>query len=863
MKCHADFYERVKSTLHKDISNASNIVLSEEAPSIPLPQVQPATPEVSVDNKTTCIRASPEAEIRLTVIISNTARVSANLAQPIAKQFPRKMWTRTSYSRAKLDSARGVAEHVDVHSKLGLVNESRKALQVGTDVIAQHLRYGAEIPSEIDLSITTPGPSHSRTRPVKRKMSSESGVDAGAAPVTEIVPVTSKSTRKSAKLEAHRITPGFADISPKESFSYTLDGNRAVERSFSSRLLPAQHTEGEGGTGRDNVETVRVRDRLSLEEDMQRTESSVSERQKQKMGSRTSEGFVVTPMKELSSPPSKAHKTEVASTSRPRIRRSEGSGSNPHAHKIPSAQAIIEAWRASSFEVLPQESLLSPSQRDPASKRTFHGIPTSLPVNDSLSSRHSRLLSRRSKVAAQPSALPSKPQDSTEAAVDVAAATSTDRKAKQRDPFLPPKTVREKTAPQEEIKKRTLRSDSSANSYSEANLLAKTMHEESEVVGRRSRSPQKKNVQISKADVNVTKEDAVKNIRPLKRDANIPRVVTFEPSPMSSPERTTRRSGSDQNLRRSSARRPQTPTLQQQPPSQRSKTPTQRPQTSSQRPRTPTQHPKSQAHHTELVSVEQPPKTSTQRPKTPTQRPKTPTQRPKTPTQRPRTPTQRPRTPTQRPKTPTQRPKTPTQHSGNTGLKVKTTKSIAKPSPVELDSKEPKSRVTRSSRDMSQHFTSMSSGDDSGSSLSHKVTSRSGPKSKAVELPKPERPEKISLRPTSQKKEIHERLLSSSPERTDDEGFARKNKKVRKSRAKDGGDSKFALEIRTSSQSSLDDKSATIRKPKARPRKESKPTTKEMSPPKRLTRSQAESSLSEDDPKESANERKSSLRRRE
>ncbi|KAL6726433.1 hypothetical protein Aduo_008401 [Ancylostoma duodenale] len=848
MKCHANFYERVKSTLHKDISSASNVVVAEEAPSIPLPPLQTTMPEVSVDNKTTCIRPNPEAEIRLTVIICNIATVSANFSQATPKQLPRKIWTRTSYSRAKEDGARGgVAElDADVHSKRDLAKESRRTLQTRAGVAAQYLRHSVEIPSETELGFSLLGSSQSRMRPVKRKMSSESSFEAGGASITEIIPMVSKSTRKSAKLDPHKVTTGVADISPKESFSYTLDGNRAFEQSSSSRLSPIPHDEGEADIRRGRIEPTRVRDRLSLEEDMKMMQSSMSEQQRQKMRGRTSEGFVVTSKKHLSSPPSKAHKTEVPSTSRSRTRRTEGSGSNPHAHKIPSAQAIIEAWRASSFEVLPQESLLTPTQRDSTGKRAFHGIPTTLPVSDSFSLGHSRLGSRRSKVAAQSSALPSKSRDSKEEVnVEVAASTSTDRKAKQRDPVLPSRTVREKTAPQEDIKKRTLRSDSSANSSSEANPVAQATPEVTKVVGHRSRSPQKKNVQLQKVDAISAKEDVVKTTRSSKRDTNIPRVVTFESSPMSSPERMTRRSGSDQNLRRSSARRPQTPTLQPQPSSQRSKTPTQRPQTPAQRPRTPTQHSKAQPRLLESATTEQPPKTSTQRSKTPTQRPRTPTQRPKTPTQRPKTPTQRPRTP-------------------SSGLKVNSAKSTVRPSPLETDSKEPKSRLTRSSKDISQNPTSMSSGDDSGSSLLHKVTStKSGSKAKAEGPSKSERSEKISLRSGSQRKETNERLQSSSPERTDDESFARKSKKVRKARGKAGDDSKFALEIRTSSQSSLDDRAAKIKKSKVRPRKEGKTAAREMSPSKRFTRSQAESSMSEDESKESANERKSSLRRRE
>ncbi|KIH60368.1 hypothetical protein ANCDUO_09385 [Ancylostoma duodenale] len=611
MKCHANFYERVKSTLHKDISSASNVVVAEEAPSIPLPPLQPTMPEVSVDNKTTCIRPNPEAEIRLTVIICNIATVSANFSQATPKQLPRKIWTRTSYSRAKEDGARGgVAElDADVHSKRDLAKESRRTLQTRAGVAAQYLRHNVEIPSETELGFSLPGSSQSRMRPVKRKMSSESSFEAGGASITEIIPMVSKSTRKSAKLDPHKVTTGVADISPKESFSYTLDGNRAFEQSSSSRLSPIPHDEGEADIRRGRIEPTRVRDRLSLEEDMKMMQSSMSEQQRQKMRGRTSEGFVVTSKKDLSSPPSKAHKTEVPSTSRSRTRRTEGSGSNPHAHKIPSAQAIIEAWRASSFEVLPQESLLTPTQRESTGKRAFHGIPTTLPVSDSFSLGHSR----RSKVAAQSSALPSKSRDSKEEVnVEVAASTSTDRKAKQRDPVLPSRTVREKTAPQEDIKKRTLRSDSSANSSSEANPVAQATPEVTKVVGHRSRSPQKKNVQLQKVDAISAKEDVVKTTRSSKRDTNIPRVVTFESSPMSSPERMTRRSGSDQNLRRSRARRPQIPTLQPQPSSQRPKTPTQRPQAPAQRPRTPTQHSKAQTRLLESATTEQPPKTSTQ-----------------------------------------------------------------------------------------------------------------------------------------------------------------------------------------------------------------------------------------------------------
>ncbi|ETN74457.1 hypothetical protein NECAME_12977 [Necator americanus] len=928
MRCHADFYKKLESCVNNDVSEARNVCMLEDASFVSPPPTVLQAHEVSVDENLALIRVSGHAEIFLPVSPKNFARLTV-VSQLSRKQNIKKTWARVSCEREGITATRNVQR--DARVRTNVLDESSIAAPTMYDLVTQRLKSYANISCETepDITTTTEPSTQKRTKTMKRKMSAEFASGIEVPSLTKKLPYdVSKFAGKSAKLEAAKYISRDSDTSFEESFSYTLEGERIfkpcslsphVAQNCSSHqsFLPSDRGEEHSRMGTTMV--GKSSNVTSFEEDTSVAESSVAELRKQ-FRTRSAEGLHGMSRKELSSLKPKSLKNEDLSPSKLRGRRSDASASIHHrASGLSAAQAIIEAWRASSFEVLPENSSLPLTQRDPSvSKSAFSDLPT---ISDI----------RKSKNTPEPFSSPYKQHDSVEVDPGDRLVENISQSGRQQNTILSPGCTRERTiisgdthSTQEEIRKRTLRSYSSVQSF-EVDPSVHVSTESSQKTVHRSQSPQKRNTQKSESTADIGEQDFQTNAGTRARfDENVShsstqRVVTFESSPVSSQDRMVLRSGSEHSQRRSSARRSRTPSQRPSTPSQRSKTPTQQPKTPTLRPRTPTQHletaqrpktptqrsktptqhlnvttqrpktpaqrPKTPTHH--LDGTSQRPKTPTQRPKTPTQyldatsqRPKTPTQRSKTPThhqdsmaQRPKIQMQRPKTPTkhlesatQRPKTPVQRSKAPVQRSKTTayGMKIREAKPYDASSSLEVDLSEQKPRRTRNSRAVTKHAISMSSGEDSASNLLHKDTRiKTHSKSKGEESFDVERPLTTSSRLTGRRGGTSELLRSSSPEKADDESSARRNKKTKKVRTKVSEDSKFTFALRSSSQSSLEDNFSKIKRPRGRVRKEIKARATETTPPKRVTRSKAEHSTSEGESRESANERKSSLRRKE
>ncbi|VDM68096.1 unnamed protein product, partial [Strongylus vulgaris] len=339
--------------------------MSTNADRTPL-QLSQSAVEVCIEETISCVGAILLAEVCLPLHVFDNAELSV-IVQPKKKLFME--MSRVSRSGARQNAFGAVVGNSVVDHSFTL--PSKPAL------FSPHLER--KLGDSVGADSLTSQPNTSSTakvKPVKRKLSGDSDTTNLAVQEGE-PPSSSRTSRKSA-----RVILNSADISIRESYSYAVEGDHVVKRFIPSARISQDFAQpgSKSSSSREafsRIESSKSQASTSFVQDMSREKFTCTEPKKKTLANTSTEELFKKPVKEVPSLLNSFYKNEEPSTSKSRSRRSVTTSSARHpAPKISTAQAIIDAWRASSFEVLPQDSFISPTKRDTsATREMFRDLP--------------------------------------------------------------------------------------------------------------------------------------------------------------------------------------------------------------------------------------------------------------------------------------------------------------------------------------------------------------------------------------------------------------------------------------------------------------------------------------------------------
>ncbi|KAK5972691.1 hypothetical protein GCK32_002478 [Trichostrongylus colubriformis] len=378
MKCHSNFYEKLKSCVTKAETFGGQAMSANNSVTV-VPEgeyVEEVTVHESFCN-VTCVAAYANISISAD---SSISVFSGQILPSTTRSHP------TTLQRAQ-DISRNYTRSISHPFK----PNSQKLDELGTPT-------SARVHWEFDMEPSAEEVGFSRDRSMKRKR-----VDAWGSN-SDAVSVTKMAVRKFAKLELNA-SSSCVNLSSSESASDDIEVTSMVKRrSLSPSLVgKMQHhlslqsalsAKDESSKAR-NPRTGRVVTiEISSDEDMEDEEEPVA-----------------VPESQLASESRKLIKSMESSMSKPRrtAHPIKPGGSSLDKGAIQKAQAIIEAWRSSSYEVVPDEANLSVIERSmapPRSRRSLHSSKDSLLPTDN--AENSQAKAPRSRAQRRTRTLPPK-----------------------------------------------------------------------------------------------------------------------------------------------------------------------------------------------------------------------------------------------------------------------------------------------------------------------------------------------------------------------------------------------------------------------------------------------------------------------
>ncbi|KAK6058419.1 hypothetical protein COOONC_04011 [Cooperia oncophora] len=484
MKCHSDFYEKLKSTLVKTETTGG--------------QTMPANSSLVEIPQSECVE-----EVTVFESFCNVSCVAAyaNISIPTVSNFS--VFSGPSpASRAKMSTT--------VRPKTQVSRRSPSRVHWDSDIttISDTEHY---------TSVLT---SSSKDKRMKRKRmdASESSPDE-----VSIMKVTS---RKSAKLESGAQSPTYVNLSSSESVSDDTEVTPTVKRHSISPTLTGRkyrfplHSElsardrslRAGHSRSKKVVTIEI----SSDEDMVDEE----------------EPYTI-PETQLASESRKLIKTMESSISKPRSRTAHpvkpAAVSLLDKGAIQKAQAIIEAWRSSSYEVVPDEidfsaieSTVHSKTAASKSRRSLFSSTDSIPTSADLSERPESSQSKtpRARTQRHTRTLPSKETNMTDSVQETAERSS--YPLQKGDIFLTPKNPRHKNSgeggtPSSQSTAPFKSAESSQKTYhteTSARLSSSESHDDSQIHRPRAGRPRKMTEPLAAKEIDST--------HPSKSGGNIP-----------------------------------------------------------------------------------------------------------------------------------------------------------------------------------------------------------------------------------------------------------------------------------------------------------------------------------------------------
>ncbi|CAJ0598592.1 unnamed protein product [Cylicocyclus nassatus] len=531
MKCHADFFLKLESSVIEKSPQAATARTSLHPKSLP-------TAETSTELHFTRIPDDVCMEVLVATEVFDSIALSVVAVQEKIRTPVEEPSSRISRTRAR--------EHASQVAPSQAVNAKAFLLKPGLE---QHLEK-VELPIEARPQVSGITSFSTRTKPVKRKLSGESDALSSVQQSKAMPGSTSRPSRKSAKVIPQVAGPG----SVEASYSYTAEGAHVVKEPTSTRL-PQVASQRVPTIVREGVSAV-SKHHVSFERDMP---SPPPAEPMTKFSSRSAEDLY-RKVVEFSSGSKRNRAAPVAqpTTTKSRARKSEGTAATRHSPRVSTAQAIIDAWRASSFEVLPPNSFISPTKRDTsATKELFRDLPKKSSIDDSVPIGKPGL--RSGKEAKTPAASTSKDVDKVDEKTkgDVSKKQSKDRKIEQNVTNLPSDSQKDRPKEPSNLQKdrpkepgnlesrRKIVGDSKKPAAKEVTSAAKESPSKvkSEKLTSRTRSPQKIKMGLGEAGPSTApNKGKLKPAKPSGEESRTSpssrrRNITSESSPYSSPER--------------------------------------------------------------------------------------------------------------------------------------------------------------------------------------------------------------------------------------------------------------------------------------------------------------------------------------